>query len=429
MTLRTGLLVTISSRTFSRRTLLTAALAAPLGLAACGQSAGSREGVIRIVTPDFPGTPGRVALEGEILSTWDNTAVRTTVDYIAWDKLNEKLTTGIASGIIPDMIMMGVGWVPPFAEKGVFDSVPDDLFTEFGINESLRPTATYEGRLHGLPYMTELRMFAYNRAIFDELGIRDAPATLEEFRELGKELQGADVLPFDLFSNNVRQTWLHFVSAMGGSYFTEDGLDTGFTDGSGAAALQFMMDLIADGSANFNVRASPGQPRPWQLGQVAVDLVSTGNWPTFAEQTPDRITEEAMGMFLMPGDGAHDPVLFMGGTLISLSTETQNDEALMDLLRHMFQPDMLLSAGKMNGKMPPVDNLPPDPEFDANRIGTFALENLDYAGAFEGGSPAWMEVREQVAPQLEAAVTGQQSVQDTMDYLERVFNVALDRIR
>ncbi len=414
----------------TRRALLGAALAAtPLTLAACGQSAGSREGLIKIVTPDFAGTEGRDALEGQILSSWQRTDVSATVDYIAWDKLNEKLTTGIASGIIPDLIMMGVGWVPPFAEKGVFGELPDELFTGRGINEAIRPSASYEGRIHGLPYMMEARMFAYNRAIFDERGITEAPENLEELRELGRELQGGDVMPFDLFTNNVRQTWLHFIAAMGSSLFTDDGLDLAFTDGSGAEALQLMLDLIADGSADFNFRGAAGQPRPWQLGRAAVDLVSTGNWPAFVEQSPDLVTEDAMGLFLMPGSAGNPPVMYLGGTLISLSAESENHDAALDLIEHMFTPEMLLAAGKMNGKIPPVPDLPPDPDFDANLIGAFALDNLDYAGAFEGGSAAWMEVREQVGPQIEGALSGTQSVQETIDYLERVFTVALDRIR
>lgn len=413
----------------SRRALLTTALVAPFALSACGQSAGSREGVIRITTPDFAGTEGRDALEGEILSTWDRTDITTTVDYIAWDKLNEKLTTGIASGIIPDVIMMGVGWVPPFAEKGVFGEMPDELLTSRNINEALRPVASYEGSIHGLPYMMEARMFAFSKEIFDEHGITDAPTSLEELRDLGKELQGGDYIPFDLFSNNVRQTWIHFIAAMGSSLFTPDGLQTAFTDGSGADALQLMLDLIDDGSADFNVRAAAGQPRPWQLGQAAADLVSTGNWPTFAEQSPDLITEDAMGLFLMPGADGVDPVMYLGGTLISVSAESQNQEETIELIDHMFQPEMLLAAGKMNGKIPPVPDLPPDPDFDSNRIGAFALENLDYSGAFEGGSAAWMEVREQVGPQIEAALGRSQTVKETIDYLERVFNVALDRIR
>ena len=415
--------------TLSRRTLLAGALATPFAIAACGQSAGSRPGVLRITTPDFAGTAGKAALEDEILASWDRDDVRTLVDYIAWDKLNEKLTTGIASGIIPDIIMMGVGWVPPFAEKGVFAKLPDELFAELEINEALRPVSTYEGGIHGLPYITEARMFAYSKEIFDQHGIADPPSKLDELRDLGKELQGGDVVPFDIFTNNIRQTWLHVLSAMGSSLFTSDGLQTGFTDGSGAEALQFMIDLVADGSADFNLRGAAGQPRPWQLGQAAVDLISTGNWPTLLEQSPDLVAEDSMGLFLMPGSAGNPPVLYLGGTLLSVSTDSENFDAAVELVRHMFEPDMLLAAGKMNGKIPPVAALPPDEEFEANRIGEFALDNLDYAGAFEGGSAAWMEVREQVAPQLEAAVGGSQSVQETIDYLERVFNVALDRIR
>src|SRR5690349_17498869 len=132
--------------TISRRALLSSALVAPFVLSACGESAGSKPGQIRIVTPDFAGTDGRIVLEEEILASF-GADVDTLVDYTAWDRLNEKLTTGIASGIVPDAVMIGVGWIEPFAAKGVFDVLSDELFAELGINEALRPVVEYEGRL------------------------------------------------------------------------------------------------------------------------------------------------------------------------------------------------------------------------------------------------------------------------------------------
>lgn len=413
----------------SRRALLGSALAAPLALAACGQSAGSRPGLIRIVTPDFAGTDRRVVLEDEILAPFDaEFGVRSVVDYTAWDRLNEKLTTGIAGGIIPDAVMMGVGWVQPFADKGVFDELPDDLFERYGINEALRPVVTYDGRLHGLPYMIECRMFMYNRRMFDEKGITEMPTSLTELRELGRELQDGSVMPIDIFSNNPRQTWLHFLAALGGTVFTEDGRGTAFTDGSGAEALQFMLDLVSDGSADFNVRVSAGQPRPWQREQAAIDLIGTDTWPTLTEQSPDLLTEEASDFFLMPGSEGRDPVLYLGGTMLALSRESPNREVAEDLLEHLFQPDVLLAACTTNGKLPAMSDVPSDPDLESNRMAVVALDNLDYAGAFDGGTAAWMEIRERVTPEIEGALTGLQSVTETIDNLARISQVALDRL-
>lgn len=413
--------------TISRRALLGSALLSPLALSACGQSAGSRPGQIRIVTPDFAGTDRRVVLEDVILGTFAGDAT-TIVDYTAWDRLNEKLTTGIASGIVPDAVMIGVGWIEPFASKGVFDELPSDLFTQFGINDALRPVVEYEGKLHGLPYVTECRMFIYNRRIFDERGITEAPQSLTELRDLCRELQDGELMPIDIFSNNPRQSWLHFVSALGGTLFTEDGRETAFTNGSGADALQFMLDLVADGSADFNRRVSPGQPRPWQREEAIIDLTSTGEWPNLVQQSPDLITEEASDFFLMPGADGQDPVLYLGGTMLALAKDSPNREVAEELLHHMFEPELLLAAGNANGKLPPVQDLPPDPDFESNRMGVFSNANYDYAGAFEGGSAAWMEIREQVGPQIEGALTGQQGVTETIDNLARISNTALDRL-
>lgn len=63
-----------------------------------------------------------------------------------------------------------------------------------------------------------------------------------------------------------------------------------------------------------------------------------------------------------------------------------------------------------------------------NRFITFVSDNLDYAGGAEGGSPAWMELRGALNPELEAAVTGGQSPADTIARLKQTADDAISRL-
>src|SRR5699024_3042164 len=109
-----------------------------------------------------------------------------------------------------------------------------------------------------------------HRDMFDAAGIGedDLPTTLEDFREMLKEVQPDGGVAIDLFSQNLRQVWAHLIGAYGGSMFDQNG-EIAFTDGTGEAALQFMLDLVADGTASFEVQAAEGQARPWQQRQAA----------------------------------------------------------------------------------------------------------------------------------------------------------------
>lgn len=425
--------------TLSRRTLFAAGGAAAVlgGAAACGSSGGGgggsdaggdAGGELSVLTPIFEDAEGKKTLEETIAGSFEGD-LSLTVDYTPWDRLNEKLTTSIAGGMATDIFMSGVGWIPPFAHKGVFAALDDSILEGLDIHEKLLDMCRYDGALHALPYQMDGRMIIGNRTLMEERGITEVPATLEEFREMLKEAQGGGIeSPLDLYSNNIRQTWVHLVSCFGGSLFTEDGSAVAFDDGSGEAALDYMIALIDDGSTNFDLRAAEGQPRPWQQGKVIFELAGSGIWPDLYEQTGDMVTEEAMSIDLLPGAEGNDPVLFLGGTLVSIGERARDPELAERFVKHLYTPENLAVAAVHGGRVPAVNTLPEDPVLAENRFISFVSENLDYAGGTEGGSPAWMELRGALNPEIEAAVTGSQSPAETIARLKQTADDAISRL-
>lgn len=421
--------------TLSRRNLLAlgGTAAALGGAAACGSSGsggggGESGGELSILTPIFEDADGKETLEGTIADSFEED-VTLTVDYTPWDRLNEKLTTSIAGGMSTDIFMSGVGWVPPFSHKGVFAALDEGILEGLDIHEKLLDLCHYDGALHALPYQMDGRMIIGNKAMMEERGITEIPTSLEDFRDMLKEAQGGGLqAPLDLFSNNIRQTWVHLVSCFGGSLFTEDGSAVAFDDGTGEAALQYMIDLLADGSTNFDLRAAEGQPRPWQQEQVVFELAGSGIWPDLYEQTRDMVTEDAMEIFLLPGADGNDPVMFLGGTLVSIGERANDPELATRFVQNLYTPENLAVAAVHGGRVPAVNTLPEDPVLAENRFISFVSENLDYAGGAEGGSPAWMELRGALNPELEAAVTGGQTPEETITRLKQTADDAISRL-
>ncbi|WP_154792976.1 extracellular solute-binding protein [Occultella kanbiaonis] len=408
-----------------------------LALAACsgggsgggGNGGGGGGGEISILTPEFAGTTGKAAFEGGILDGFfEGSDFTYKVDYTDWTKLNEKLSTSVAGGLVADMIMPGAGWVEPFAHKGVLTELPESLLDGLPVNENLLAQCRYEGTLHALPFFVDGRICIYNRAMFDAAGIADIPTNLDDLREALKEVTPDGGVGIDLFSSNIRQTWSHLLGCFGGRLFNDDGTEVTFTDGTGVAALQYMLDLVADGTANFDVKGAEGQPRPWQQGQAAVDLLNSSLWPSFTEQSPDLVTEDAMGMFLLPSaETGGDPVMWTGGTLLTMSSRSANPEKVQELMSYMLEAGPLLTAVTESGKVPARTDID-DPVVTDNLMAQYTIDNFDYATAFEGGSPAWMEIRGLVAPELEAAVTGQKTAQQAIDALAAASQDALSRV-
>lgn len=419
----------------SRRNLLAlgGATAAAGGLAACGGGGGGDGGgggssELSILTPIFADSSGKQILEEEIGGSFEE-EISLAVDYTPWDRLNEKVSTGIAGGLATDILMSGVGWVPPFADKGVFGELDEGVLEGLGIHEKLLDTCRFDGGIYALPYMMDGRMLIANRQLLEERGLGEPPETLEDFRDVLKEAQGGDIrVPLDMFSNNIRQTWVHLIGAYGGSMFSEDGTTVAFDDGAGEAALEFMLGLIDDGSTSFDVRLAEGQPRPWQQEQVIFEINSSAFWPGVQQQTPEMLGEDVLEPRMMPGSSGHDPVIFLGGTLVSIGASARDPELAERFIRHLYEPDLLAMTSIDGGQIPAVAELPVDEELTSNRLLTFVNENLDYATASEGGSPAWMEIRGNIDAQLEACMTGEQSPADTIARLKADADEAIGRL-
>lgn len=431
---------------FSRRSLLSAAGATGIGLtaAACGSSSdgGSADdpvdlsgdaedlsGELTLLTPAFAGD-AQAVLQDEIIASFAeaNPDVTVKVDYVAWDKLNEKLSTSIAGGLVADVIMAGVGWTPPFAHKGIFAELPNDFVDGMGMDPTILTSAKYDGKYFSIPHGLDCRVIVYNKELFDAKGISEPPTSMEEFAQIADELTGDGVIGLDLLTTNIRQAWIHLLYAHGGQLFSEDGLTPMMHEEPGARATQWILDRMEEGSVDYNLQAAEGQPTPFMQGSAAMQLVSTNVWPTWKTLSPELTEDGAVGMFVLPGADGVDPVMFQGGNLISIGARSKNQDAAAALVKHMLEPDMLVAANVAQGVVPPRQDLPANEELDSNYMVKFALENLDKAGAAEGGSAAWMEIRGNLQPVIEACLTGQTDVQTTLDEMKSLSDDAISRL-
>ena len=204
----------------------------------------------------------------------------------------------------------------------------------------LKPTL-YEGGSYSLPVGLDCRFIAYHPEMFEARGITEPPRDLEEFAQVAEELTGDGVVGLDLLTTNIRQAWIHLLYAFGGTQFSEDGLTTTMTEEPGRRATQWVLDLMETGAVNYDLQAAEGQPTPFQRGDAAMQLVSTGVWNTWEQMTPELTEEGAVGMFLLPGAEGVDPVMFQGGTLVSVCRLTENQPASAALVKHLMTPDML----------------------------------------------------------------------------------------
>ena len=433
----------------NRRQLLTAAGIAGVGATAAACSAGGGKAAasagaakptatgelkatLNLITPEFAGTVGKADLEDGILKkfTQKNPGVTFQVDYVPWDKLNEKLATQIAGGTPSDLMMMGMGWTAPFAQKKVFAPLDESVLGEAKVPKLLLDNAKYNGKLYAVPLLLESRPFIYRKDLLAKIGIADPNRkTLDEFTQMLREIKSkTGKVPLDMLASSLRQAWGQMTFAFGGTQFSEDGMKSYFNSDQAVKALEWMVMAQKEGLSDINQRVATGQPGSYQKGENLLGWQSSAVWPTFSLQSPELVKDENLGMVLCPTADGSKQILYQGGTLIGLSTRSKSPDAALAVMQYMLTDDALAAASKSTGKVPANSNIAKGTDLGGNKIIDFCLQNLE-ASITDGGTPAWMEIRGKMDPILEGAVLGTKTVTQAIDELQKMAEESIARVK
>ncbi|MEU5658962.1 ABC transporter substrate-binding protein [Streptomyces sp. NPDC047737] len=396
------------------------------GASSAGSADGPAEGEITLLTPIYEGANGKTLLEQKILGRFRKKYpdVKVNVDYTTYAQLNEKITTGLAGGLLPDVLMMGVGWIPPFAAKGAIAELPEKFASAHDYEERVLEPSRYEGKLYALPVVLDTRIVVYRKDHFAEAGIRKTPANWAELRAVAKQLTGGGRIGFDPFSIDLRQCWETFLFANGGQLFSADGKKVLFTDARGVEALQFFKDLVKDGSADYARKTDAGAPSNVQTGKASMMMSTSALWVQTKDQNPDLIEDDKLGAFVLAN---RRPAMLQGGTLVTQSARSKHPGAARALVEYLATPESILGAAEQRGSVPGLRDLNDSGYVKENQFVDLSLRNLQHAVS-EGGTAAWMEIREKIKPTLEPAVVGGQSAKDAIAELGRLAEAAIGRM-
>ncbi|MFC8232791.1 ABC transporter substrate-binding protein [Streptomyces sp. NPDC057284] len=419
----------------NRRSLLAAigagAAAAALGgcgtgTSTAGSADGPAEGEITLLTPIYEGADGKSLLEREILGGFrkKHPKVKVNVDYTTYAQLNEKITTGLAGGLLPDVLMMGVGWIPPFAAKKAIAELPEKLASAHDYEKRVLEPSRYDGRLYALPVVLDTRIVVYRKDHFAEAGIKKTPANWAELRAVARQLTRNGHLGFDPFSIDLRQCWETFLFANGGRLFSADGKKVLFDNARGVEALQFFKDLVKDGSSDYAKKTDLGAPSNIQTGKASMMMSTSALWNQLKDTNPELIEGDKVGAFILAN---RKPAMLQGGTLVSQSASSKHPAAARALVEHLATPESILGAAEQRGSVPGLKDLNDTSYVKENKFVDLSLQSMGDACS-EGGTAAWMEIREKIKPTLEPAIVGGQSAKDAIAELGRLAEAAIGRM-
>ncbi|MGW8885922.1 extracellular solute-binding protein [Streptomyces sp. NPDC055749] len=409
-----------------RRTLLRGALgaslaASTLGLAGCGGGGSTKkDGSLSVLTPVFATTQGKKILEGRIAQAYRGAypGAKLRVDYNTWDVLPEKISTGLAGGTLADVVMVGFGWIPPFAAKNTFAELPASLTDGAGYLDPVVAPALYLDKPYARPLGLDPIVVAYRKDHFAQAGITATPRTLDDLRAAAKELTrsksggGFERAGIDISSVNLRQLWVSTLDASGGRMFDEAGTKVLFDGAPGVKGLEFMAGLVTDKSTSLSFRSTTPLQSLLKGSSSMMPTAASAVGQVAVELGGGSADLDNVGYFVIEDT---KPSMFVGGTLVAVNKRSRNQEAAVAFVEEVTAKKNSLAVTDPNGYIPPYADVAADTSV-RNPAAPLIRDHLKDS-VNEGGSPAWMEIRTVVNPAIEGVLTGKDSVDKALDSL------------
>jgi len=342
----------------------------------------------------------------------ENPGINVQSVLVPYDQFRRKLLIALSGGTAPDLARVDILWVPELADQGALANM-EELWSDF---DQFLPgplsTNLYNGSYYGLPLDTNTRVLVYNVDMFEDAGIAEPPATMddlltacEKIKELGEEKY--------CFADGGTYAWAvnPWIWSFGGSVTDADitTTDEYYNGPETVAAYQFLKDAVDNGYLHPGILG--GGVDSWGgFGQDQIAMILEGPWfpAMFEGQFPDK----EYGMALLPaGDGGS--VSVVGGEDIVLFQQSQNKDAAVKFLEYLLSEEVQLQLAT-TGQMPVLKSAV-DSDFvkDHDFFGIF-LEQLETAKA-RTPHPNWSRIEEIMTNTGTAILNGTVGVQEGLD--------------
>jgi multiple sugar transport system substrate-binding protein len=292
---------------------------------------------------------------------------------VPWTNWYETFVTAIASGSAPDL-STGAGFqaVQLYDQGGILPI--DELVAQLdpadfapGTLEALQ----YDGHYVGLPWAVDIRVLFYRKDLLEAAGVA-VPTTWEEFRAAAKTLTGDGKYGLVTAGDAMGVHWVLFSAINnGGGLFDAEG-NPDLAGERSTEALQFLTDMVADGSVNPASAGYNGDDARGSFFRGEAAFVIGG--PLLAEQAGDAKAQ--MGI-VPPLKALHGDV----GTIqwvnnIMVYNQTEHPKETMEFLQWWSENALPLWTQGHVGNLPARYSIAADEHFQSNANVKYVMENV-----------------------------------------------------
>ncbi|MEV7376458.1 ABC transporter substrate-binding protein [Streptomyces sp. NPDC090301] len=254
-----------------------------------------------------------------------------------------------------DVLNLDVAWTSEFAAAGLISPLDRD---RFALDAFLRPvvdTATFDGRLYAVPYVTNAGLLYYRKDVLDAAGEKPPRTWAELARQArtlaprhGLEGYAGQFLPYEGLTVNVTEA----IQSAGGTVLRDDGTTVAVDSDAARAGLAFLADGLREGWIPAEaLRYKEEESRAaFEEGR----LLFLRNWPYVYTDAngPGSKVAGRIGAVPLPGlDGLGTSVL--GGSNLAVSARSKHPATAADFLAYLTSEPVQRQV-LTRGALPPV---------------------------------------------------------------------------
>ncbi|MFJ4279950.1 ABC transporter substrate-binding protein [Streptomyces massasporeus] len=324
--------------------------------ARAGEPAGSARGPLTLATAgDLTG------YLGPLLEGWNRTHPGEKVTLVelpdSADETQAQMVTDLRDGDRSrfDVLNIDVNWTSEFAAAGWIRPLPRDRFPLKTFLQPVVDTATYDGQLYAVPYVTNAGLLLYRKDILAEEGVAP-PRTWAELERYAKTIapkHGLDgyagqFLPYEGLTVNAAEA----VYSAGGSILGDEGERVTVDSAAAREGIGFLARGVREGwipreALTYKEEESK---QAFQDGR----LLFLRNWPYayVGASAPDSKIAGKVGAVPLPGpDGPGTSVL--GGSNLAVSAHARHPDSAARLIAYLTS-ERVQRQVLTRGALPPV---------------------------------------------------------------------------
>ncbi|MFJ6983641.1 MULTISPECIES: ABC transporter substrate-binding protein [unclassified Streptomyces] len=364
---------------------------------------------------------------GPLLEGWNRTHPGERVTLVelpdSADETRAQMATDLKDGDRNrfDVLNIDVNWTSEFAAAGWIRALPPDRFPLDAFLPPVVDTATYDGRLYAVPYVTNAGLLLYRKDVLDAEGV-PPPRTWAELEraartvapKYGLDGYAGQFLPYEGLTVNVAEA----VYSAGGSILGGEGTRVTVNSAAAREGIAFLARGVREGwipkeSLTYKEEESKEAFRNGRL-------LFLRNWPYAYVAASEASSPVAgkIGAVPLPGpDGPGTSVL--GGSNLAVSAHARHPDSAARLITYLTSEPVQRQV-LTQGALPPVRSaLYEDPDLIRDFPYLPTLRASVLAAAPRPKSPRYDQVSLVVQAVVDDAMTGHESPSSAVRRLAR----------